>query len=417
MPRFDYIARNKMGERAEGTVDANDRGRAVVQLEAQGLVPVSLRESRSPAEKSRDRGGKKNLLDLHRSRVGKAQMSRREMLIFSRELSDLLASGMKIGNALHTLSQRDPSQPQNQVVAQLRDEIVQGGNLSDSLARRPNIFPDLYVSMVRAGEASGQMSQSLEQLCAHYERVQEAREKIVSAMIYPAIVLVMGLLTILVTMIVVIPKFEGIFASLGRSLPLPTRILIASSDAFIKYGWFMAAVAVVAVILVNRALKTESGIRFWHSIKLRIPVIKKIVAANAYAHFARTLRALLANGVSVLQALEIVENTVGNVVIAEQIRNARAKVTDGAALSEPLTQGGVFPNLLTDMLAVGEESGDVPGALGHIARRYDNELSRSITVFTTVLEPLLILMIAGIVGFVAISMLLAVFDMTSGLNV
>jgi type IV pilus assembly protein PilC len=415
MPQFEYTARRKSGEHAEGRVEANDRASAVTRLEAQGLVPVSLRETLG--KRAAEPGARKKFLDLRLKRGARPHMGRREMLLFSRELSDLLASGMKLGNALHTLSQRDPSQPHNQVVAALRDEIVQGGNLSDSLAQRPSIFPDLYVSMVRAGEASGQMSQALEQLCAHYERVQQAREKISSAMIYPAIVLIMGLLTIVVTMIFVIPKFEGIFSSLGRTLPLPTRILIASSDAFIKYGWFMLAALVIAVILVRRALKTEAGLRFWHRLKLRIPVVRNIVCANAYAHFARTLQALLSNGVSVLQALEIVENTVGNVIIAAEIRNARGKVTDGASLSGPLRQGGVFPNLLTDMLAVGEESGDVPSALGHITRRYDNELARSVTVFTTVLEPLLILLIAGIVGFVAISMLLAVFDMTSGLNV
>lgn len=413
MPRYSYTARRKSGEREEGVLAANDRNAAVLQLESQGLVPVAVRENADA--KSVKTGRKK--LEIHWRRNPVARMSRREMLLFSREMSDLLASGMKLGNALHTLSQRDPSQPHNQVVAQLRDEIVQGGNLSDALAKRPETFPGLYVSMVRAGEASGQMSQALEQLCEHYERMQAAREKIVSATTYPAIVLLMGIVTIIVTMVFVIPKFEGIFTSLGSTLPLPTRMLIGMSDAFIKYGWFMAAAAVIGVVLIRRALKTEKGLRLWHKAKLRIPVIRRIVAANAYAHFARTLGALLSNGVSVLQALDIVQHTVGNVVIAEEIRSARDQVTDGASLSEPLAAGHVFPGLLTDMLAVGEESGNVPSALGHITRRYENELDRSISIFTTVLEPLLILLIAGIVGFVAISMLLAVFDMTSGLNV
>lgn len=413
MPRYSYTARRKSGEREEGVLAANDRNAAVLQLESQGLVPVAVRENADA--KSVKTGRKK--LEIHWRRDPVARMSRREMLLFSREMSDLLASGMKLGNALHTLSQRDPSQPHNQVVAQLRDEIVQGGNLSDALAKRPETFPGLYVSMVRAGEASGQMSQALEQLCEHYERMQAAREKIVSATTYPVIVLLMGIATIIVTMVFVIPKFEGIFTSLGSTLPLPTRMLIGMSDAFIKYGWFMAAAAVIGVVLIRRALKTEKGLRLWHKAKLRIPVIRRIVAANAYAHFARTLGALLSNGVSVLQALDIVQHTVGNVVIAEEIRSARDQVTDGASLSEPLAAGHVFPGLLTDMLAVGEESGNVPSALGHITRRYENELDRSISIFTTVLEPLLILLIAGIVGFVAISMLLAVFDMTSGLNV
>lgn len=415
MPKYSYIARSHSGERVEGVVDANDKGGAITQLESQRLVPISIRESQAGAKTGAE--GKKKTINIQWRRGSQPHMTRRQMLFFSRELSDLLASGMKMGNALHTLSQRDPSQPHNQVVAELRDEIVQGGNLSDSLEKRPNMFPSLYVSMVRAGEASGQMSQSLEQLCNHYERVQEAREKIISALIYPAIILGVGIITIVVAMVFVIPQFEGIFSSLGSTLPLPTRILIGMSDAFIKYGWFMLAIAVIAIVLVKRSLKTDAGRRVWHKMKLKIPFVKRIVTANAYAHFSRTLAALLSNGVPVLQALAIVENTVGNVIIAEQIRNARGKVTDGASLSQPLAAGGIFPTLLTDMLAVGEEAGDVPSALHHITRRYDNELERSITMFTTILEPVLILLIAGVVGFVAISMLLAVFDMTSGLNV
>jgi len=170
-------------------------------------------------------------------------------------------------------------------------------------------------------------------------------------------------------------------------------------------------------IFLSRWLKTEAGRRQWHRLQLRLPVVKHIVNANAFAHFARTLGALLANGVPVLQALTIVEDTVGNVVIAEEISSARDRVTDGATISGPLAEGKVFPALLTDMLAVGEESGDMSGALAHIANRYDNELDRSVKIFTTVLEPVLILLMAVLVGFVAISMLLAVFDLTSGLNV
>lgn len=417
MPIYSYIARSQSGERTEGKIESNDKHGAVIKIEAQGLVPISVQELAAAKQAARIGSAGRKRINLQLQRGTKPGMNRREMLLFSRELSDLLSSGMKMGNALHTLSQRDPSMPHNQVIAQLRDEIVQGGSLSESLGRRPEVFPQLYVSMVRAGEASGQMSLALEQLCTHYERVQEAREKIISATIYPAIVLIMGFITIIVTMVFVIPRFEGIFTSLGRALPLPTRMLIGMSDAVIKYGWAMAAVGTIVFIMISRALKTEAGLRTWHRMKLRIPLIKNIVTANAYAHFARTLQALLKNGVPVLQALEIVENTAGNVVIAEQIRSARGKVTDGASLSEPLAAGGVFPTLLTDMLAVGEEAGDVPSSLGHIARRYDSEMTRSIGMLTTILEPLLILLIASIVGFVAISMLLAVFDMTSGLNV
>lgn len=388
----------------------------MVQIEARGLVPISVKEG-AAAQANTLKGGKSKRFEIQWRRNTTARMTRREMLAFSRELSDLLASGMKLGNALHTLSQRDPSKPSNQVVAELRDEIVQGGTLSKSLSNRPETFPSLYVSMVRAGEAGGQLAQALEQLCSHYERVQEAREKVVSATVYPMIVLIMGVVTIVVTMVFVIPKFKDIFSSIGGTLPLPTRMLIGMSGVFMKYGWLMAIIAVITFILLHRSIKTDAGRRVWHKIKLRVPVVKNIVTANAYAHFSRTLGALLENGVPVLQALTIVEDTVGNVIIADEIRYAREQVTDGAGLADTLAARGVFPSVLTDMLSVGEESGDVSGSLRHITRRFDNDLSRSISMFTTILEPLLILVIAVVVGFVAISMLLAVFDMTSGLNV
>ena len=344
-------------------------------------------------------------------------MNLREILLLTRELSDLLGSGMTLGNALHTLSKRKTNPAQDEIVTALRDEIVQGTSLSDALSKWSDTFSTLYVSMVRAGEASGQLAEVLERLCRHFERVQEARDKVVMALIYPGIILSMGGLTMIFSMIFVVPRFSAIFAELGSTLPLPTLILIRLSAIMIKYGWAIAIGIAAIVVLIRRTLRTPAGQRWWHRAQLRLPLIKTIVTANAFAHFARTLGTLLANGVQVLQALSIVEDTVGNVVIAEAIRDARSRVTDGATISLPLAQGKIFPPLLTDMLAVGEESGDMSGALMHIAKRYDDDLDRSVKVFTTVLEPILLLLMAVLVGFVAISMLLAVFDLTSGLKV
>lgn len=344
-------------------------------------------------------------------------MRQRDVLLFTRELSDLLASGMTLGNALNTLSHRQTDKAQDEIVAALRDDIVQGASLSDALSKWPETFPTLYVSMVRAGEASGQLAEVLERLAKHFERVQEAREKVIGAMVYPSIVLIVGIATMIFTMLFVVPRFSAIFAELGSTLPLPTRMMIALSSFLLRYGWFLLAGLVVAVVFARRALRTPSGRRWWHRQLLRIPLVHHIVTANAYAQFARTLGSLLANGVPVLQALSIVEDTVGNIIIAEAIRDARDRVTDGSTISKPLAAGGVFPTLLTDMLAVGEETGDLSAALTHIANRYEHELDRRVKLFTTVLEPVMILLMAVLVGFVAISMLLAVFDLTSGLKV
>jgi type II secretory pathway component PulF len=219
------------------------------------------------------------------------------------------------------------------------------------------------------------------------------------------------------TLVFVVPRFAAIFDQLGGTLPLPTRVLIAISRSLLRYGWGILAGVAAAVVLVRRAVRTPAGRRVWHRIEIRLPLVRGIVTANAYAQFARTLGTLRANGVPVLQALSIVEDTVGNVVIAGAVRDARSRVTDGATISGPLVAGKIFPQLLTDMLAVGEASGDVAGALRHITRRYDSDLDRSVKILTTALEPIMIVIMAAMVGFIAVSMLMAVFDLTSGLNV
>ena len=429
MPRFIYSARSTSGEKVDGSIEAADRRTALMQLERNGLVPVSVKEaaagapvpapSKTPAKAPGKTTGKPAAAKFQWNLGGPQapRMNLRETLFFARELSDLLSSGMTLGNALHTLSRRKTKSDQDRMVVELRDEIIKGSSLSEALTRYPDTFSNLFVSMVRAGEASGAVNDALGRLVKHYERVLEAREKIVGAMIYPAIVLFVGVLTIVFTMTFVIPKFSVVFAELGATLPLPTRMLIAASNFMIAWGWLLALLVVGAVIFIKRYIRTDAGERRWHAMMLRIPVIKKIVTANAFAQFARTLGALLTNGVPVLQALTIVENTVGNRLIAEEIHNARERVTDGSTISGPLAEGKVFPELLTDMLAVGEEAGDMSGSLQHIAQRYESDLDRSIKLMTTVLEPMMILGIALGVGFVAMSMLMAVFSLTSGLNV
>lgn len=423
MPRFHYIARSRTGERLEGTVEATDKRTALLQIERQGHVPVAVHETAgaaaapapaAPAAVPRP-GRKRFRLEPRAARTPRVKM--RDVVMFTRELSDLLASGMTLGNALHTLSKRKTGKAQDQVIVAMRDDIVQGTSLSETLAKWPETFSPLYVNLVRAGEASGQMAQVLERLCTYYEMVQGAREKVFAALIYPGIVLGMGVGTMIFTMVFVVPRFTAIFKELGSTLPLATQLLMGLSTVMLRYGWAIALGVAGLVVLFRRHVRTPAGRRQWDRFQMRVPVFRNIITANAFSQFAHTLESLLTNGVPVLQALAIVQETVGNTVIAEEIRAARERVTDGASISGPLAQGQVFPRILTDMLAVGEETGDIGAALGHIAHRYENELDRSVKVLTTVLEPILILLMALMVGFVAVSMLLAIFNLTSGLNV
>ena len=347
----------------------------------------------------------------------KTDMKRVEVLLFVSELADLLEAGMTLGQALRALaSQGEELSAQRYICQDLCDRIVRGENFSDACASHPKTFPPLFSNMLRAGEASGAMVEVLRRLGDHYERDDNMRGKIKSAMTYPVIVLVFGVAAIIGALVWIIPKFQKVFDSMGASLPLPTQILIGMSNGLIEYGWLMAIAFVALVLWFRRWKTTPAGMRKIDSWKLRAPLIKGIVAAGAYSSLAYTLKTLLVNGVNVLQALKICEETCGNAVIGDALRTARQRVTDGTTISGPLASSGVFPRMMTDMLAVGEQAGDMPSSLEHIGKRYQKDMDRNIAAFTNALEPILIVAIAGVVGFVAIAILMAVFKVSSSLG-
>ena len=438
MPEFSYTARDRSGERRQGSLDAKDRRLAVAALQRQGLTPIQVKEASSSApagKKTQPKAKNKPSaptakkkpapkgLEKQKKIVAKAgfsfgakKMRLRDVLQFSTDLRDLLGAGMTLGTCVQKLSQQGDTAVRREILGQVHEDIVQGKSLSDALAKHPKSFPEFYVSVVRAGEAGGQLQQALDNIVMHFERVQETRSQVVAALAYPMIVAVFGVITIIACLVFVIPNFVEIFADLGQNLPAPTRFLMTMSDILRQYGLLVFGLFALVSLGFSRWVKTPSGRYSWHAFKLKVPVFKRVVQSGAYANFARTLSNLLTNGVPVLSALTIVENTVGNDVLARQVESVRARVTDGASLSKPLAESGVFPVLFTDMLSVGEESGQVPRSLGHIARRYDDELKRDLKLFTTVLEPLLMIFIAGGVAFVAISMLLPVFQLTQGLQ-
>lgn len=414
MAHFKYIGRSKKGERVEGVVDSNDRAGAVRIIESMGHVPVSITET-TKTVKQNGEFGKRFKFELGFQR--KPRMKLQDLLLFSRELSDLVASGMTIGRALHTLSVRKDETAVSKIVVTLRDEIVHGTSLSDALELFPETFSSLYVNLVRAGEASGNLPGALENLCIHYERVHEARGKVVAALVYPAIVLIIGGGAVIFLMAVIVPKFATTFDEMGATLPAPTLMLMAMSGFVTKYGLIVVGLIFAGFVALKKWISHGKGRQVWHRFQLRIPIVGSIITANAYAHFARTFGTLLKNGVSVLPALGIVQKTIDNVVISDEIGKARERVTDGSSISKPLAQGKVFPSLLIDMLAVGEETGDMAGALSHITRRYDSELDRMVKTCTTVLEPLLLVLVALIVGGIAVSLLLPVLTLTDNLHI
>ena len=410
MPIYNYTARTRSGEKVEGSVEATTKRAALSEIENKGEIPISVTAG---SEADAADGTKSKSFTWRRTN----KMGTRDVLIFTTELSDLLASGMNLGNALNCLANRQDGSGKDVIVANLRDEIMRGSSLSDALAQNPDTFTTLYVSMINAGEASGALSVVLNRLVLHFERIQAVKEKVVMALVYPLIVMIMGAATLIFSMIFVVPKFQMVFEQLGQALPLPTKILIASSTWLAHYGWLALIVIVVGSIMLNRFVKTPKGMHWWHGLLLSMPLVKGVIASGIFANFARTLGTLMDNGVPILSALGIVERTVGNVVIGEEIHNVRERVTDGTTISGPFAAGKVFPVMLTDMLSIGEQTGDMTTALTHIARRYENELDRNVIIFTTALEPILIVVVALLVGFVAVAILMAVFNLTNGLNV
>ncbi|MEI8242400.1 MAG: type II secretion system F family protein [bacterium] len=416
MPNFNYKARAKDGRRIEGQVDAVDRRAAMLVVERMGHTPLAVTEvgGAKAAAVAAAAGGRKTWWRMEE----RDRMKAREVSLFTAELSDLLAAGMTLGSALNCLAGHGGGiTPTARTAGDLRDRIVRGEALSDAVAAHPRSFPELYANMIRAGEASGALPDVLSRLVVHYERILDMRERIVMALTYPVIVLSLGVITVIIAMVKIVPQFKKVFDGMHMALPLPTRILLGVSHFITYYGIFLLIGLVLGAILFLRYIKTPPGRRWWDGFKLRVPLVKGIIATGVYANFARTLQTLLANGVPVLQAMRITEQTVGNAVISEELRRARERVTDGTTISGPLAAGKVFPSMMTDMMSIGEQTGDMAGALEHVGRRYENELDRNIKIFTTALEPILIVLVALVVGFVAISILTAVFKATSGLGI
>jgi type II secretory pathway component PulF len=404
MPTFEYKAKTRTGEVVSGSVAAGDKRQALAQLGRMGYFPMSVETS--SAKTPRGKTGTQL----------KARVSRREVLMFTQQLSTLLRAGMALSQALTTLEKRTQSKGMKPVLAQIRGDIVSGVGLSESMARFPKVFSRFYVNLVRSGEASGTLDEVLVRLKLHQERMAEIREKVVGALIYPLVIMGAGVAVIVFFMTVMVPRFATMFKEMGRTMPLPTRILIGVSDAFVSYWWVGVLLIALAVGLYMQQVRTEKGRLIIDRAKMRLPILGSVIRANAFAQFARTLATLLENGVPVLAALQIVEDTMTNRVIANEIRQARTRVTDGTSISQPLAKGNIFPPLLIDMLAVGEESGDVANSLKNIADTYEQELTQTLKVMVTLLEPAIIIFMATVVGGIVLSVLLAVFDITSGIG-
>jgi type II secretory pathway component PulF len=339
-----------------------------------------------------------------------------ELATFTQQLANLLNSGMPLTVALGSMTHLESKGIPAAVSRDLKQEVTEGRGLSDAMAKQPHIFSDLYVNMVRAGEQTGSLVEVLRRMATHFEQFAEVQQKFTSALIYPAMVVCVGILLITLFMIVVMPKFVEIFNGFNIDLPLPTRILIGTSQLFVSYWWLLGMLVIAVVILYKRFQASVAGARKMDEWRMKAPVFGKVVKLNLFGQFARTLGTLLQNGVPVLTALKITEQVLSNSLIKEAIAKTREAVTDGKTLAQPLAQSQLFPQLMVDLVRIGEETGDVPGALNNIADTYENELQISLRVMTDLIGPVLIIVMSVIVGFLMLSIFLPLFRLISQIH-
>ncbi|MDA7679671.1 type II secretion system F family protein [bacterium] len=426
MAQFSYKARSRSGQVKQGVLESADRAGALSMLQRDGLFPVSVqaakgkgkpekeaRAAKAAAPKPLKEGKRKGRLFGRKNRKPKLQDSATWML----QLANLLRSGMPLTMALNSMVSISGKGISEEVAIGLKQDVNEGKTLSEAMAKNPIIFNEMSVNMVRAGEESGALEQVLRRLAEHFKRFAEVQSKFTAAMIYPAIVGLVGFVIVLFFMTFMLPKFTEIFDSFNATLPKSTQLLMSVGELAVNpVFWIVLFVVVMASsILIIRYKATDNGRRKIDSMKLRMPVLGKVMRLNLFGQFARTLSTLLTNGVPVLMALRITRDVIPNVVIKDAIVMAREAVTDGKSLAEPLARSELFPKLMIDLVRIGEDTGDVPGALENLALTYENDLELELRVMTNLIEPAMIIIMAVGVGGLLFSILQALFTITNNI--
>jgi len=400
MPRYIYKAKRSPTEIIEGKIEAENQHQAAVKLSERGLFTINIEEETSAY--------------IKRSRnpfFFLAHIPLRDLSNFTRQLSNLLDSGLTMLNGLGVLIDQTDNLRLRQVIESVRGDVKDGATFSAALAKHPKVFSVLYVNMVASGELSGTLEGVLRRLSEFLEKDEDMLSKIRASLAYPMLMAFVGSVTIFVLLSFVAPRLTAIFSDLGQALPLPTQILITISSFFSKFWFFILALIAAAAILFGRWAHTKAGKTTLDKLKLKLPFIGQFVKKAEISRFGRTLGTLVANGVPIIQAMNVATNTIDNDIIKEELDKARKDVVEGASISRSIKKTGHFPSMMVNMIAVGEESGSLESALFKVADAYDTEIDRTIKTITSLLEPVLILFMGIIVGFIVIAMLLPIFQL------
>ena len=410
MPQFAYRARNAQGNLVEGVLDCPDRAVAIRQIELQQCIPIRIDLVGAEPKISG-----RNVLAAPPARQS-LKIPYGQLLVFTEQLAHLLQAGMTLDEGLSILEKRLKQPRVQQMTHALHQALIDGRSFSQSLSEFPRIFPPLYVNMVAAGEASGALPQILLRLVKHLMQAKDLRDRVQQALIYPAFLALAGAILITVFITFMVPQLTGFMSQTGGALPLPTRILVDVHHAITGYWWIGALLAVGVIIGFRAFVRSDEGRTAWDRFRLVIPGYGRIIRHRHYAQFARTLGTLMENGIPLLRALDLLTEIAGNRFLELKLGEVRRAVIDGATLSVALQEQKLFPDLLTDMMSVGEQTGHFAETMQAIADVYERELDRTVAVISQLIPPVIIVVIAVLVGFVVYSILSAVFEMTHSLQ-
>jgi len=395
MPQFTYTARSTSGDLRSATVDAPSRDEVIKQLKQQRLSVVKIDEGTANKKK----------------RMGRIKM--RDIVIFTRQFSTMINSGLPLVQALDILAQQSENPALKDVTRQVVFDVESGNTVADALRKHPKAFTELYVNMVAAGEAGGILDTILMRLAVFMEKNDALVRKVKGAMIYPAVIMSVAAIAITVLLIFVIPTFQTMFSSANIALPLPTRIVIGLSHALRTYWYVVAAGIGLAVFSIKRFYATPDGKLTIDRLLLKAPVLGDVIRKSAVSRFTRTLGTLISSGVSILDGLEITAKTSGNRVIQDAIMESRASIAGGETIAAPLKKSEVFPPMVISMIAVGEQTGGLDEMLTKIADFYDEEVDAAVSGLLALMEPVMIVFLGVVVGGMVVAMYLPIFDMVN----
>jgi len=423
MPRYNYVALDARGQETSGTLDAESQTAAVGQLRQAGYFPKSIvEEGKGPKVKAKSpakaAGGAKKQLSINIPFLQKKTIKPKTLMIFTRQLATLIDAGLPLLRGLTVLAKQEPDPVLKRVIGNLAESVQGGGTFSESLGGHPRIFNKLYVNMVKAGELGGVLELVLIRLAEFQEKAQKIKNKVVAAMFYPIIVLVIAIVILAFLLVFIVPKFEAIFADMlgGKPLPALTQFVIAASNLVKNNAIAIVGVIVAFVFLYKLAAKTKQGMVFIDTVKLKAPLFGDLTRKSSISRFSRTLGTLVTSGVPILQALNITRETAGNTIIANAITKVHDSVKEGESIVNPLEASGVFPPMVISMIDVGEETGQLPEMLLKVAEVYDDEVDNAVAGLTSLLEPIMIVFLAVVVGAIVIALFLPLISIITGMQ-